>query len=140
MLSPDVLEPNIVLVQGGNFLLQVAAEQAHEEVHLAAWALLPVLFRKCVKSERGNFHACGSFYSGAHRCDSGAMPGYARQMSTAGPAPVSVHNNGDVFREPRWIQPQVNFRFLAVQPGRNCYLQANLFCCLKLTQRKRCVQ
>jgi hypothetical protein len=39
-----------------------------------------------------------------------------------------------VFREPFRIKPLINFRFLAIQPGRNRRLQANLCCFKKLTQ------
>jgi hypothetical protein len=39
-----------------------------------------------------------------------------------------------VFREPDWVQVLINLRFLAVEPGGNCSLQANLFCLLTLTQ------
>jgi len=55
-------------------------------------------------------------------------------VAAAGPASVAVHDDGDVFREPRWIQPLENFCFLAVQPGRDCYVQSNLFRLLKLPQ------
>ena len=51
-----------------------------------------------------------------HRGDSGAMPGHARHVAPLGPAPVAVHDDGDVSGEPRRIQMPVNFRFLAVEP------------------------
>jgi len=49
-----------------------------------------------------------------------------------GPAPVSVHNDGDMPGEPRRIQPQVSFRFLAVHPRGNRVSQVDL-CKSKLT-------
>ena len=61
------------------------------------------------------------------------MPGHARQMPSPRPATVAVHNDCDVFREPRRIKLPVSFRFFAIQPGRNRRLQRNLFRLLKLT-------
>ena len=61
----------------------------------------------------------------AHRRDSGAMPGHARHVAPLGPAPVAVHDDGDVFWEPPWIKLPVNFRFLAIQPGGNFVLQSD---------------
>jgi hypothetical protein len=61
------------------------------------------------------------------------MSGHARQVSAARPATVAVHDDSDVFREPFRIKPLINFRFLAIQPGRNRRLQANLCCFKKLT-------
>jgi hypothetical protein len=40
-----------------------------------------------------------------------------------------------VFWEPLRVEPLINFRFFAVQPGGNCCLQANLCCLLTLTQQ-----
>ena len=59
-----------------------------------------------------------------------AMRGKCRR---ARPAAVAVHDDGDVFWEPFRIKPLINFRFLAIQPGRNRRLQANLCCFMKLT-------
>ena len=53
MLPSDVFQPDIVLVEGGNFRLQIAAEQAHQEIDFAAGTLLPVLFRKRVQGQPG---------------------------------------------------------------------------------------
>src|SRR5438132_10420238 len=61
------------------------------------------------------------------------MPGQARQMPSPRPAAIAVHNDCDVFREPRRIKLPVSFRFFAIQPGRNRRLQRNLFRLLKLT-------
>src|SRR5436305_11933286 len=61
------------------------------------------------------------------------MPGHARQMPSPRPAAIAVHNDCDVFWEPRRIKLPVSFRFFAIQPGRNRRLQRNLFRLLKLT-------
>ena len=63
---------------------------------------------------------------GTHRRDSGAMSGDARHMPALGPAAVAVHDDRDVFREPCWIQPPVNFSFLAVEPRGYFVLQSGL--------------
>ena len=72
-------------------------------------------------------------HCGPHRRNSGPVPRDARQVAAARPAPVAVHDDGDVSWEPRRIKPVINVRFLAIQPGRNCRLQANLCCLLTLT-------
>ena len=61
------------------------------------------------------------------------MPSHARQMPSPRPAAIAVHNDCDVFWEPRRIKLPVSFRFFAIQPGRNRRLQRNLFRLLKLT-------
>ena len=134
MLPADVFQTDIVLVQRGYFRLQIAAEQAHEEIHFALGTLLPILFGKSIERERGNADAGRGFNRRAHGRDSGAVSGDARQVAPPRPTAVAVHDNGDVFWEPLRVKPRINFRFFAVQPGRNCCLQANLCCLLKLTQ------
>jgi hypothetical protein len=48
-------------------------------------------------------------------------------MALAGPAAVAVHDDRNMFWEPRWIEPLINFSLFAIQPGRNCRLQGNPF-------------
>ena len=61
----------------------------------------------------------------AYGRDSGAVPSHARHVTPLGPAPVAVHDDSDVFREPLWIEMPVDFRFLAIQPGGNFVLQSD---------------
>ena len=133
VLASDVFQANVVLVEGGDFGFQIAAQQAHQEIYFAAGTLLPVLFRKRIQRQPGNPNARRGFHRGAHGRYSGAVSGHARQVATARPATVAVHDDGDVLREPFRIKPLINFRFLAIQPGRNRRLQANLCCFKKLT-------
>jgi len=67
-----------------------------------------------------------SFHRRTHCRNPGAMPGHARHMTPLGPAPVAVHDDRDVFWEPRRIQPSVNFAFLAVEPRGYFVLQSSL--------------
>jgi hypothetical protein len=55
------------------------------------------------------------------------MSGDTGQVALAGPATVAVHDDGDVFWEPVWIEPTVNLGLFLVQPGGNCRLQGNPF-------------
>src|SRR6202034_2167543 len=57
VLSPNIFQADIVLVQGGNFRLQIAAQQSHQKVDFAFRALLPVLLGKGVERERRNANA-----------------------------------------------------------------------------------
>ena len=124
LLPSDVLQADTILVQRRDFLLQIAAQKSHEKIHFALGTLLPVFFRERIQRKRRDSNPGSGLDGGAHGCYTSAMSGHARQMTAARPASVPVHDDGDVFWEPFWIEPQVNFRFFAIQPGRNCCLQS----------------
>src|SRR5713226_3553590 len=67
------------------------------------------------------------------------MSSHARHMPPARPAPVAVHDDGDMVGKTRRIEPQVSRRFLAVHPRRNRVSQGDLSKS-KLTQGFREVQ
>ena len=123
VLPPNVFETNVVLIQRGNFRLQIAAQQAHQEVDFTLRPFLPVFFRKGVERERMNADARRRLHCRAHGRDSGAMSGHARHVTPLRPAPVAVHDDRDVSWEPLWIKLPVDFAFLAIQPGGNSCLQ-----------------
>jgi hypothetical protein len=52
------------------------------------------------------------------------MPSHARHVTPFSPAPIAVHDDRDMFREPSWIQLSVNFAFLAVEPRGYFVLQS----------------
>src|ERR1700724_3294667 len=56
VLPSELLETNIVLVQGGNFGPEVAAQQPHQETHFALGPL-PILFGKSVEGNGLNPNA-----------------------------------------------------------------------------------
>src|SRR4029077_13213849 len=85
--------------------------------------LLPVLFGEGVQRKRRNMDGGGRFHRRTHRSYARAMSGNTRHVTTARPAPVAVHNDGDVFWEPSRIQVPVKVCFLAIQPGGNRSLQ-----------------
>src|SRR5207244_12011422 len=105
-------------------LIKVAAMDVLWKDHLAPRTLLSIFIRECVKREGGKFDAGGRFHRGAHRGHTGAVTGHSRQMTATSPAPVAIHNNGDVSGKPFGIKPQVNFRLLVVESGGNSCLQA----------------
>src|SRR5437667_12214887 len=124
MRTSDLLESDRVLTERGELGLQIAAQQSHQEIGFAARTLLPVLFRKGIERERRNADARRRFYRRPYRRHSGPVSGNARQMAAARPASVAVHDDGDVLWEPCRIEPMINVRLFAIQPGRNCRLQA----------------
>ncbi len=83
--------------------------------------------------------ARGRFHRRAHGRDPGAVPGDARHVPPLGPAAVAVHDDGDVFREPRGIQMAVDFRFLAIET-RGYFVVQSGHTDLRLTQQGRPVQ
>src|ERR1700758_3116476 len=54
------------------------------------------------------------------------MSGDTRQVAPLGPAPVAVHDDGDVLGESRRIQVAVDVAFLAIQPLGYFVLQSDL--------------
>src|SRR5271157_1024982 len=64
------------------------------------------------------------------------MSGNARQVAPFGPAPVAVHDDGDVFGEPCRIEMPVDFGFLVVEPGGYFVVQSG-HPDMRLTQRGR---
>ena len=93
----DSLQPDIVLLQFGQFFAQIKAQQAPKGFDFGAGAL-PVLDRERIKGEDADAQAGAGFHGGAHRPDSGLVSGDARQAAAGGPATVAIHDNGDVRR------------------------------------------
>ncbi len=123
VLSADIFQADVVLVKRGDLGLEVAAQQAHQKINFTSWSLLPVLFGKRVKRKSGNADAGSGLDRVAHGLNAGAMSGDPRHVAPLGPAPVAVHDDGDVSWEPRWIELPVNLGFLAIQTGGNSCLQ-----------------
>jgi hypothetical protein len=53
------------------------------------------------------------------------VSGDARQVAPFRPAPIAVHDDRDVFREPCSIKAPVNFGFLAVESSGYFVLQSD---------------
>src|SRR5690606_30186098 len=66
-------------------------------VDLIGWAR-PVLRREAVERQVGNAELDGCAHSAPHGLDAIAMADSARQAMLAGPAPIAVHDDGDVLR------------------------------------------
>ena len=126
MLPTDIIQPNIILVESRNLFFQIPTQQIHKEIDFASRPALPVFLGKGVEGERRNMDASCSFSGRAHGFDTRAMPGHSGQMPPAGPPAVSVHDDRNVLREPLGIEPKIRLCLLAVQPGWDCSLQANL--------------
>src|SRR5260370_12032269 len=139
MLAPDVFQSDIIFVERLDFRFKIAAQKAHEEIDFRLRPLLAVFFGEGVERQRRNSDACRGFDRRTHGGDAGAMSGDAGHVPPAGPAPVSVHDDGDMLGKTRWIEPQVNVTFLAVHPSRNRMSQVELSES-KLTHQIQCVQ
>src|SRR5664279_130908 len=139
MLSPDVFQTDIIFVERPDFCLEIAAQKAHQEIDFRLWALFPVFFGEGVERQRRDSGARRSFDRRTHSGDAGAMSRDARHVPAPGPAPVSVHDDGDMLGKTRRIEPQVNVSLFAVHPSRNRVSQAELSES-KLTHEILCVQ
>src|SRR5260370_34661357 len=139
MLTSDVFQTDIVFGESLDFRFKIAAQKAHQEIDFRLRTLLPVFFGEGVERQRRNSDACRGFDRRTHGGDTGAMSGDAGHVPAAGPAPVSVHDDGDMLGKTRWIEPQVNVTFLSVHPSRNRMSQVGLSQS-KLTHEIQCVQ
>src|SRR6266849_956763 len=139
MLASDVFQADIIFVERLDFRFEVAAQEAHQKIDFRFWTLFPVLLGEGVERQGGNSDTGRGFDRRTHGGYAGAMSRDARHVPAPGPAPVSVHNDGDMLRNTRRIEPQVNVSFLAVHPSRNRMSQADLSES-KLTHKIQCVQ
>src|SRR3981081_3496560 len=126
MLASDVFQTDIIFVERPDFRFKIAAQKAHQEIDFRLWTLLPVFLGEGIERQRRNSDACRGFDRRTHGGDTGAMSGDARHVPSPGPAPVSVHDDGDMLGKTRWIEPQVNVTFLAVHPSRYRVSQVEL--------------
>ena len=88
------------LVQLGEVAADEALHQPHQIVDLVDRAR-PVLGREAVEREVGDAELDRRAHRAPHRLDAVAMTDGARQAVLAGPAPVAVHDDGDVARRGR---------------------------------------
>src|SRR5260370_25221869 len=139
MLASDVFQADIIFVERLDFRFEVAAQEAHQKIDFRLRTLFPVFLGEGVERQCRNSDTGRGFDRRTHGGYAGAMSGDARHVPAPGPAPVSVHNDGDMLRKTRRIEPQVNVSFLAVHPSRNRMSQADLSES-KLTHEIQCVQ
>src|SRR5713101_1565563 len=139
MLTSDVFQTDVVFVERLDFRFEVAAQKAHQEIDFRLRTLLPVFLGEGIQRQCGDSDARRGFDRRTHGGYAGAMSSDARHVPAPGPAPVSVHDDGDMLGKTRWIEPQVNVTFLAVHPSRNRMSQVELSES-KLTHQIQCVQ
>src|SRR5258708_35055536 len=106
MLASDVFQADIIFVERLDFGFKIAAQKAHQEIDFRLRTLLPVFLREGVESQRRNSDTRRGFNRRTHGGDTGAMSGDPRHVPAPGPAPVSVHDDGDMLGKTRWIEPQ----------------------------------
>src|SRR5271169_3431813 len=128
MLTPNVFQADIIFVERLDFRLEIAAEKAHQEVDFRLGTLFPVLLGEGVERQSRNSYARRGFDRRTHGGDAGAVSGNARHVPTPSPAPISIHDDGDMLRKTRRIEPQVDVGFFAVHlhRSRNRVSQADL--------------
>ena len=127
MQTADVLQPDVVFMKSGDFLRQISGEQPHQKIDFGFRPALPVFFGKSIESQRRNSNPRGALNRVADGSYARAMARHSRQMTLPRPAAIAVHDYGDVFWKPRWVEPPIYLSLFCVQPGRNCCLQGNPF-------------
>ena len=96
--AADDAEADVVLEQRAELEPDVPLEQHHQRVDFGARPL-PVLDRERVEREHVDAEPRRGFDDVAHRVDAGAVAFDARQVALRRPAPVAVHDDGDVRRQ-----------------------------------------
>src|SRR5262245_31458026 len=85
-------------------LFQIGAnglpKETHQSIDFRAWTA-PVLRREGIHTEHLNIFISSAFYDAAQRRDASFMAGQARKMPFLSPAPIAIHNDGNVTRT-RW--------------------------------------
>src|SRR5215203_7565735 len=92
-------EPGPTLVQLGHLLAGRVKEELHERLYLTLWTR-PVLGREGVEGQRLHPCAPGGLQQWREHRDTGPVTRCARKPATLRPAPVAVHDDGDVTRGP----------------------------------------
>src|ERR1700722_16817122 len=139
MQASDIFQANVISVERFDFRLQITAKQTHQKIYFRLRPLLPVLFGESIERQGGNSDARGGLNRRPPRSPASPTSGPAPHVPAPGPAPVSVHDDGDVLGKPSRIEAQINLRFLAVHPSRNRVSQAELSES-KLPHEIQCVQ
>src|SRR5215210_4140732 len=101
--STQKTEPGPTLVQLGHLLAGRIEEELHERLYLSL-RTRPVLGREGVEGQRLHPRAAGGLEQGRKHRDTGPVAGGARKPASLGPAPVAVHDDGDVARGPLWVE------------------------------------
>jgi hypothetical protein len=100
--APDRDEADVVLHQRLQLFAEVLLEQHHQRGHFIAGPL-PVLDGKRIERHHAELEPRRGLHDLAHGGDAGAMSFDARQAPRPRPAPVAVHDDGDVAREAREV-------------------------------------
>src|SRR3979411_3330431 len=111
MLASNIFQTDIIFVERLDFRFKIAAQKAHQEIDFRLRTLLPVFLGEGIERQRRNSDTCRGFDRRTHGGDTRAMSRDAWHVPAPGPAPVSVHDDGDVWGKTRGIEPQVNFSF-----------------------------
>ena len=86
------------------FLDEILLQQGHEEVEFRLGAL-PVLAAEAVERELADAEPAAFLDGGADAVGAAGVAFDARQAALLRPAAVAVHDDGDVLRQPRGVQP-----------------------------------
>src|SRR5437762_6551008 len=96
--APDHAEPDVVLEQVRELLVQILLQERHQRHDLEARPL-PVLDREGVKGQCVELQTGAALDDLAHRRDARAVPLDARKAALPRPAAVAVHDDRDVPRK-----------------------------------------
>src|ERR671914_175464 len=101
--SAQKTEPGPTLVQLGHFLAGRVKEELHERLHFSLWTR-PVLGREGIEGQRLHPGASSRLQQRREHRDTGPVAGCARKPTSLCPAPVAVHDDGDVARGPVGVE------------------------------------
>jgi len=94
--AADVAHSDVVIEHALDVVLEVAAEQAHEEVDFGAGPAEFVFQGKCVESKPGKADAGGSLGDILHTLGALQVAEESLERAAARPAAITVHDDGNV--------------------------------------------
>src|SRR5215207_9050999 len=101
--SSQETEPGPTLVQLGHLLAGRVKKELHERLYLSL-RTRPVFGREGIEGQRLHPGASSGLQQWCEHRDTGPVAGCARKPATLRPAPVAVHDDGDVTRGPPGVE------------------------------------
>jgi hypothetical protein len=113
--AADVANADVVIHHALHIALKVGLEQTHEEVDLSAGTAKVILKREGVECEPWKADARGGFRNELDAFGPLLMAEEALEGTMAGPAAVSIHDDGDMLGQALGLERRVNGALLRSQ-------------------------
>ncbi len=106
--TSHVLDAHVVIVHALHIVREVAFQQPHQKIHFRLWPLQVVLQGESVEGQPRQTDAGRGFHHVLDRLGARPVPKESLQAALSCPAPIAVHNDGDVVGQPLRIETAIN--------------------------------